>query len=313
MALPGTAQTPGFKAVSESPKFCDFNQDFAMDTASSSASAVPSITAAHLAARLGRGGQPLILDVRKAPAFDAAVRLAAGALRVVPDALPQAIPSLPRSGEVVVYCVHGHEVSQNAARQLCDAGLNARFLEGGITHWQEAVLPTMAKNAGLDLPASPGAPSRWITRERPKIDRIACPWLIRRFIDPLAQFFYVPSDQVMAAATRESAIPYDVPDVRISHRGAEGELCSFDALIADCALDDPSLHALANIVRGADTGKPDLTPQSAGLLAISLGLSVNFPDDQAMLEQGMIVYDALYAWIKSARAEVHNANLFKKT
>ena len=194
-----------------------------------------------------------------------------------------------------------------------EAGFNARFLEGGIEHWQQDGLPLMGKNAELSLPATLGAPSRWITREHPKIDRIACPWLIRRFIDPLAQFLYVPSDQVTAAAAREKALPYDVPNVRISHRGTEAELCSFDALIADCALDDPCLHELAKIVRGADTGKPDLTPQSAGLLAISLGLSVNFPDDHAMLEQGMIVYDALYAWIKSARAEVHNAKLFKQT
>ena len=284
-----------------------------MDTATSNSFPPFGIAASALAAQLGRDGQPLILDVRKAPAFDAAPQLIAGALRVAPDALAQAMPQLPRDRELVAYCVHGHQVSQGAAQQLREAGFNAAYLEGGLEHWQQDGLPLMGKDAPLGLPATSGAPSRWITRERPKIDRIACPWLIRRFIDPLAQFLYVPSDQVSAAAQRENAIPYDVPDVRISHRGAEGELCSFDALIADCGLDDPNLHELAKIVRGADTGKPDLTPQSAGLLAISLGLSVNFPDDHAMLEQGMIVYDALYAWIKSARAEVHNANLFKKS
>ena len=104
-----------------------------------------------------------------------------------------------------------------------------------------------------------------------------------------------------------------MPNVRYSHRGADGELCSFDAFIADIGLTDPALHDLAQIVRGADTGKPGLTPQSPGLMAISLGLSVNFPNDHAMLEQGMVIYDALYAWCKSARAEVHNADLFKKT
>ena len=151
--------------------------------------------------------------------------------------------------------------------------------------------------------------SRWVTRERPKIDRIACPWLVRRFIDPGAQFLYVPSAEVLAVAKAAQAIPYDVPDVQFSHRG---ELCSFDAFLADLALDDPALADLARIVRGADTGKLELSPQSPGLLAVSLGLSVNFPDDQAMLEHGMIVYDALYAWIRSARAEVYNADLFKK-
>ncbi len=151
--------------------------------------------------------------------------------------------------------------------------------------------------------------SKWVTRERPKIDRIACPWLIRRFIDPRAVFLYVPSAQVRSVAKAEQAIPYDVPNVQFSHRG---ELCSFDAFLADFAIDDPVLADLAPIVRGADTGKPELTPQSPGLLAISLGLSVNFPDDHALLEHGMVVYDALYAWIRSARAEIHNADLFRQ-
>jgi len=151
--------------------------------------------------------------------------------------------------------------------------------------------------------------SKWVTRERPKIDRIACPWLIRRFIDSRAEFLYVPSAQVRAAATAERAIPYDVPDVQFSHRG---ELCSFDAFLADFAIDDPALADLALIVRGADTGKLELTPQSPGLLAVSLGLSVNYPDDHAMLEHGMVVYDALYAWIRATRAKLHNTDRFKK-
>jgi|ERR1700690_867144 hypothetical protein len=151
--------------------------------------------------------------------------------------------------------------------------------------------------------------SRWVTRERPKIDRIACPWLIRRFIDARAEFMYIPAAQVLAVAKAAQAIPYDVPDVQFSHRG---ELCSFDAFLADFALDDPALAELARMVRGADTGKLELTPQSAGLLAVSLGLSVNYPDDHAMLEHGMVVYDALYAWIRAARAEIHNADLFRK-
>ena len=151
--------------------------------------------------------------------------------------------------------------------------------------------------------------SAWVTRARPKIDRIACPWLIRRFIDPNAEFLYVPAAQVLDVAKAEQAIPYDVPDVQFAHRG---ELCSFDAFIADFAIDDPALAQLALIVRGADTGKLELTPQSAGLLAISRGLSINYADDHAMLEHGMVVYDALYAWICSARAEVRNADLLAK-
>jgi hypothetical protein len=146
--------------------------------------------------------------------------------------------------------------------------------------------------------------SKWVTRERPKIDRIACPWLIRRFIDPRAEFLYVPAEQVLAVARDEHAIPYDVPDVQFAHRG---ELCSFDAFLADFALDDPALAELALIVRGADTGRPELTPQSPGLLAISLGLSLNYADDHAMLAHGVVVYDALYAWIRFAREKRHGA------
>jgi rhodanese-related sulfurtransferase len=280
-----------------------------MDTAISKD--LPSLTPSQLSARLGRADAPLILDVRKDPAYEAGQRLIAGALRLAPHSVQQLASQLRGNREIVVYCVHGHEVSQGIASSLREAGLNASYLAGGLAAWTEAGLPTMGKPLDLGLPATPGHPTRWVTRERPKIDRIACPWLIRRFIDPMAEFLYVPAGEVMATAQRENAIPYDVPQVRISHRGPEGELCSFDTLMAECGLDDPCLADLARIVRGADTGKPELTPHSAGLLAISLGLSVNFPDDHAMLEQGMVVYDALYAWIKSARAEIHNASLFK--
>ena len=143
---------------------------------------------------------------------------------------------------------------------------------------------------------------KWITRERPKIDRIACPWLIARFIDERPEFLYVPADQVLRIAEERGAVPYDIPGVEISH---EGELCSFDALLKKYALKDPALHHLALIVRGADTARLDLTPQSAGLLAISLGLSHNFPDDHAMLRHGMVLYDALYSWCRSGQADTH--------
>ena len=151
---------------------------------------------------------------------------------------------------------------------------------------------------------------KWVTRECPKIDRIACPWLISRFIDKEPEFLYVPSAEVLTVAAEKNVIPYDVPGVQFTHRG---DACSFDALIADFALSNPALIDLAKIVRGADTGMPELTPQSPGLLAVSLGLSTLYADDHEMLAQGMIVYDALYAWLKSARAEIHNADLFKKS
>ena len=144
---------------------------------------------------------------------------------------------------------------------------------------------------------------KWITRERPKIDRIACPWLISRFIDPAAEFLYVPAADVLKIAAETGATPYDIPGVEMTH---VGQLCSFDAFLSKHALVDPALQQLATIVRGADTSRLDLAPQSAGLYAVSLGLSQVFKDDHEMLRHGMVVYDALYAWCKTCQAETHN-------
>lgn len=146
---------------------------------------------------------------------------------------------------------------------------------------------------------------KWITRERPKIDRIACPWLITRFIDDAPEFLYVPADQVMPLAAANQAIPYDVPNVELTH---EGPLCSFDAILKKYNLTDPCLLELAVIVRGADTSRLDLAPQCAGLFAISLGLSQNFSNDHEQLKHGMVIYDALYAWLKHVRHEKHDWN-----
>jgi hypothetical protein len=143
---------------------------------------------------------------------------------------------------------------------------------------------------------------KWVTRERPKIDRIACPWLIARFIDKEPEFLYVPPADVLGVAERTGAVPYDIPGVKFSH---VGEKCSFDAFLAEYKLDDPSLHRLADIVRGADTSHLGLTPQSHGLFAISLGLGAVFPDDHEMLRHGMVMYDALYAWCRSLQDERH--------
>lgn len=141
---------------------------------------------------------------------------------------------------------------------------------------------------------------KWITRERPKIDRIACPWLIARFIDPDAEFLYVPTNDVLKVAEETGAIPYDVPGVELGH---DGELCSFDAFLKKYDLRDPALEQLAAIVRGADTSRLHLTPQSAGLYAISVGLSQSYPDDHEMLKHGIVMYESLYAWCKSCQAE----------
>ena len=144
---------------------------------------------------------------------------------------------------------------------------------------------------------------RWITRERPKIDRVACPWLIARFIDKEPEFIFVPAEEVIDKAQKLDAIPYDVHGVELTH---DGELCSFDAFLKKYSLDEPELQYLAMVVRGADTDRRDLTPESGGLFAISLGLSNLHPeDDQAVLRDGFIVYDALYRWVKFCRGEKH--------
>jgi rhodanese-related sulfurtransferase len=251
-----------------------------------------SITPAALTQSLQSGQAPLVIDVRKSATFLAAPDIIRGALRRDPARVEDWRKALPAGAEVVVYCVHGHEVSQGAAKAL-----GCRYLEGGIEAWRAA---------GGELAAKPaGASSRWVTRERPKIDRIACPWLVRRFVDPEAEFLYAPTPLVRQVAQEKGAIPYDIPDVEFSH---DGDLCSFDAFVKKFRLRDPALDELATIVRGADTNRLDLAPQAAGLAAVSLGLSINYRDDHAMLEQGMVVYDALYSWCRQGKAEVHTWN-----
>jgi rhodanese-related sulfurtransferase len=242
--------------------------------------------------------------VRRKERFLEAPDLIDGALRRDPTRVEDWRKTLPTDAAVVVYCVHGHEVSQNAATALCAVlpTLGASYLEGGIEGWRAA---------GGELFGKPkGGSSRWVTRERPKIDRIACPWLVKRFVDPEAEFLYVPTPDVKRVATEREAVPYDIPDVEFTH---DGELCSFDAFIKRFRLRDPALDELALIVRGADTNRLDLTPQSAGLAAVSLGLSLNYKNDLEMLAQGMTVYDALYSWCKKGKAEVHtwNPELYK--
>ncbi|CAG1002127.1 Protein ChrB [Burkholderiales bacterium] len=238
---------------------------------------------------------PQVLDVRRAPAFERDPVVIPGSVRCAPQDVRALAATLEPWRPVVSVCVHGHEVSEEAAATLAAAGYDARALDGGIEQWRAEGGSVVAWRA----------PSRWVTRERPKIDRIACPWLVRRFVDPAARFFYVPNAEVRAFAAANGATPYDIPDVDYSHRGAE---CSFDAFIRLHGLDDPALAALAAIVRGADTGALDLAAEAPGLLAVSLGLSRVFADDDAMLRFGMLVYDALYARCRDAAGESHGWN-----
>jgi rhodanese-related sulfurtransferase len=264
---------------------------------------VASISVPTLRSLVGTPRAPLVIDVRKPPAFDADPTMIASALRRPHDAVDAWASALARGRDVVVYCAHGHEVSQDAARTLAVRGVSARYLEGGIEGWKTAGAPIVRK--APDIGHGAAAPTRWVTRERPKIDRVACPWLVRRFVDPLAAFDYVPPERVLDAARETGAVPYDVPGVRFSHRGSR---CSFDAVLEDFGLRDAALDTLAVIVRGADTARLDLAPQAAGLLAVSLGLSRLHADDAAMLEAAMPVYDALYAWCREAQGEPHSWN-----
>jgi rhodanese-related sulfurtransferase len=257
-----------------------------------------AIKCSTLQSDLAGARAPLVIDVRKTPAFNAASDMIAGALRRDPAHVASWAKELPSASSVVVYCVHGHEVSKGVAEALRASGISARYLADGIEEgWKQA-------GGGLVQKAR-NASTRWVTRECPKIDRIACPWLIARFIDPAAEFLYVPTPNVLSAAKEKEAIPYDIPDVAFSH---DADLCSFDAFLKAYHLTDPALDRLALIVRGADTACLELAPQAAGLLAVSLGLSRNFADDHEMLRHGMVMYDALYAWCKDGQDETHTWN-----
>lgn len=259
------------------------------------------LSAIRLAELAGSPRAPQIVDVRRRAVFDRADRRIAGAIWRDHMQAGHWSQQLDRREKVVVYCAHGHNVSEIAACELAAAGFDVAVLAGGIDAYEKAGGILVARSMP-EVDVSNG-PSVWVTRERPKIDRIACPWLIRRFIDPFAIVHFVAAEWVRDVAAETGAIPFDVEGVRYSHRGEE---CTFDTLIGEGGIGDPALLHLARIVRGADTARPDLEPQAAGLLALSLGLSAIEDDDQHQLEKGMIVYDALYGWCRHATAQTHN-------
>jgi rhodanese-related sulfurtransferase len=247
-----------------------------------------SVSAQELRAQIGTAAAPTIVDVRTLDEFETDGALIVGSIRRAPGDVSQWQSQLPPGRCVVLYCQSGGDTSRELSAQLAKIGIDARALAGGMAEWRELALPTRRK-------CGP-SPSRWVTRERPRVDRIACPWLVRRFIDPEAEFLYVPGATVRDVAARLGATPYDIADAEFGH---VGDQCSFDAFIRIFGIADAALDRLALIVRGADTGAPNLTPESAGLVAISGGLSVTIVDDHAMLAHGMVIYDALYAWCRS--------------
>lgn len=226
---------------------------------------------------------------------------------VIPTAIPwphKDVNSLSQDTDftrkTVFICQKGRKLSHGGAAVLRTHGLQGQVLEGGNLAWRAAGLPRIPL---VVLPAScPG--SLWVTRQRPKIDRIACPWLIRRFIDPQARFLFVPASDVIDVADKFGAIPFDVAGVRWSHKD---DNCTFDALIEGFGLRTPPLDKMANVIRGADTNAHDLAPECAGLLALSVGLSRAYADDLAQLEAGMTLYDALYRWARDGAGETHDS------
>lgn len=258
------------------------------------------ITISQLARLIGTPEAPILLDVRTEEDFAADPRLLPASLRR--DHRGVAGWSGAHAGQrVAVICQKGLKLSEGVAAWLRQGGATAEVLEGGFLAWSEAGLPLFDASK---LPKADGeGRTVWVTRARPKIDRIACPWLIRRFIDPRAVFLFVAASEVAAVAERFAATPFDIDDVFWSHRG---ERCTFDVMIEEFGLTTPVLARLATIVRAADTARLDLAPQAAGLLAASLGLSRMYRDDLAQLDAGMLLYDAFYRWCRDASEETHN-------
>ena len=258
------------------------------------------ITPSQLARLLGTPDAPAILDVRTDEDFASDPRVLPGAIRR--DFRSVASWAGNFAGHpVAVVCQRGLKLSQGVAAWLRHAGSAAEALEGGFEAW--------ARVGGLlvrpDHVPSHDAQGRtlWVTRTRPKIDRIACPWLIRRFVDPRAVFLFVAPSEVPAVADRFGATPFDVEGVFWSHRG---ELCTFDVMVEEFGLRSDPLLRLAAIVRGADTARLDQAPEAAGLLAVSLGLSRIYREDLAQLDAAMGLYDAFYRWARDATTETHN-------
>lgn len=225
-----------------------------------------AVTCESTYAQLGLPDAPLVLDIRAEAELGRTPRLIPGAGRRNPDHVTQWTRTLPRDRAISLYCRDGGAVSQSAADVLTAQGFPASVLTGGMQRWLESGYATTRLRAELNVPGG----SRWVTRERPKIDRLACPWLVRRFIDPDALFFYVPAHRVRADASGLGAEPYDIPDVTFSHRGPR---CSFDAFLDEFELHDPILDTLADIVRAADTDELAQSREAPGLLAISLDFS----------------------------------------
>lgn len=262
-----------------------------------------SIAAKDLWNLIATPAAPLIVDVRRREVFDQSANLIPGAVWREAANTSAWSAECERTRPIAVVCKSGHEMSQWTVAQLRANGFDARVLEGGYEAWAAAGLPFVVKSEFDRI--APKRPSLWVTRRRPKLDRVACPWLIRRFLDPQARILFVDPAEVVDVALESGAVPFDIKDVELSH---EGERCTFDTMLKLFGLEnEPSLARLALIVRGADTARPDFAAEAAGLHAVAIGLSaLAGDDDHALLERGFLVYDALFAWLRFAAGERHN-------
>lgn len=258
------------------------------------------ISVTQLNRLIGTPKAPVVVDVRTEEDFNldpqripTAIRCAHGSVSKLADKL--------FSSPVVVYCQKGLKISEGAAAVLRASGVKAEVLTGGHFAWRDENLPLIAES--LRPPSNENNQTVWVTRHRPKIDRIACPWLIRRFIDRDAQFLFVSPSAVYAVSEKFNGVAFDIEDVFWSHREDQ---CTFDTMINEFGLTTKALTHLATIVRGADTNRHDLAPESAGLLAASLGLSRMYSDDLEQLEAGMLLFDAFYRWSRDAIDEGHD-------
>ncbi|MHA6345766.1 chromate resistance protein ChrB domain-containing protein [Roseivivax sp. CAU 1761] len=250
---------------------------------------------------IGRADTPHLIDVRMEEDFSADPRLVPGAVRRPLEAVADWATGLGDRPAIVI-CAEGRARSEGGAAMLRSLGVTAQVLEGGHAAWTAAGHPAVPWEKIPERDTS-GA-TLWVTRSRPKIDRIACPWLIRRFVDPAARFLFVAPSEVLGVAERFGATPFDIEaDIVWTHRG---ELCSFDVMVQEFGLSVAALDRLARIVRGADTARPELAPEAPGLLAASLGLSRIHSDDNAQMEAGLLLYDAFYRWCRDATDETHN-------
>jgi rhodanese-related sulfurtransferase len=263
-------------------------------------SAPNMISSEKLVRLIGTPAMPVIIDVRTNDDFNTDPRLLPASHRRQFGEAPNWAQNFSDQ-TVIAVCHHGAKLSHGTAAWLRHHGADAMALEGGFEAWAAQNYPLVPQSK---IPERDGeGRTVWVTRARPKIDRIACPWLIRRFIDPKAVFLFVAPSEVPLVADRFQATPFDIEGVFWSHRD---EQCTFDTMIAEFGLETEPLKRLALIVRGADTAKLDLVPEAAGLLAASLGLSRMYSDDLKQLEAGMLLYDAFYRWCRDATDETHN-------